>query len=72
MFELLNSKVDTTALIKADQRGSTALHALCCNAHFTNPEKNHDYFEFGTRWLKEKGIYDCYLQYFQIKSFIPI
>ncbi len=62
MFELLSSKVDaTTSLIKANPSGSTALHALCCNPHFTNPEKNIDYFKSGIKWLNEKGIRDCYL-----------
>jgi len=62
MFDLLNSKVDMTlSLIKVNHRGTTALHTLCCNPYFTNPEKNMDYFESGIQWLKEKGIGNCHL-----------
>jgi len=62
MFELLNSKVDNrVSLIKANRRGTTALHALCCNPHFTNPEKNLDDFETSLKWLKDKGIGNCHL-----------
>jgi len=65
MFEMLNSKVvTTTSLIKANPTGFTALHALCCNPHFTNPERNIDYFKSGLLWLKEKGIGDCHLPVF--------
>ena len=57
MFELLNSKVNIrVSLIKANHRGITALHALCCNPHFTDPERNLDYFESGLKWLQGKGI----------------
>ena len=56
MFELLSSKVDvTTSLIKTNATGSTALHALCCNPHFTNSEKNLDHFKSAIKWLNEKG-----------------
>jgi len=62
-FELLNSKVvNRVSLIKANHRGTTALHALCCNPHFTNPEKNLNYFRSGLKWLNEKGTGVCYLQ----------
>jgi len=62
MFELFSSKVEMTSLTKSNPRGSTALHALCCNQHFidlnSKAEKNLNHFEAGIKWLKEKGISD--------------
>jgi len=59
MFQLLDSKLQTISLIKADDKGTTALHAICCNPHFTDDEKIIDYFKSCIKWLKEKGISYC-------------
>jgi len=61
MFEIFSSKMEIPkSLTKADPRGSTALHALCCNRHFidrdSKVEKNLNHFESCIKWLKQKGI----------------